>query len=1857
MQVKRQMRYFNEYLFHELIHSINESRKERGESVILTSQARHLHKQFVQKLAEMDKTSDKKCTIEDAGQSVFAMVANEILSEVNQGQPVLDGTDGVNRYKFYVNQFRNLTGFGAQQQPRFPVLPLSPYDERFSGRAVFRQNGSRLLFARGDDVDLDGETFGQDMDLYKMTSDNKLRKAGTALTQDDYSGMSMLMPYISQRDYNSVANWVNKVGEKDPNKYMSKEAIERSCAILQTLQDEGTAYTIECDENVGQIKACLTGTKISIRLTDSRENEKFIGRVYDDGFAIYYTTNKKEPNSNRTLPYMNPTAKDCIRLLHFAQGKSIDRNDTNEPSGKVKTYTRGITAKVKGSATYQDVLFNEAYHSGKNYSAVVGVYPGDSRSRVLIHVDSNRSASSMYFKDSATAEAYLRDAVTSARENFVNAVNVDMLVKEATKHANDETYTPPFSGDSGIATIQKSYWDVLVGRQSDVLRPGFELDEYKSRMDILKETDLQDSVVGSYMMSDMVYSGSPEEKVRKHLLDNTDYLIGQFDLDSDGKRFDPVNVASYMSSEFGKYRNNDNMVAALRASHFAIDELKGNDFYNKTVKDKMIRFDATTARPMAQISNPFVQTMFHEIKNTINETGCTVNDKDILMDENGIVHYTAERVTVEKVRFDGTSTTPVTGEIGQIFIPDDLGLVETKFAGTDNYLFTPGYEAYVIPQKDGEHKSLEERTRLKGYEQIMRDSIRYQIRSDMLTDGSSVGSPTSVNDAYRRLYDTRYPLDFVTQSHLDGMSDDLLQDIVKTNASRVRYSNEFKEGSTINADYQSNISTDDNDPANDNYQDYYRLTGGRNMSIMTHDGDGYFDPSATGTSTNQGITRYLVESCRVTPDGEMIRGDLDDKTPLMKNEVCKYMDYIPFDRRQMTFNNLLKASCVADKVHTAQMTFGGWGFDDGYVVSKEFAEKYPIRGSGNKMRPLMKGDKISDMNGNKGVISLIVDRNMDLEEADKQNLRKPVEWFKANPELEVVGAPFPAPSRFNGGSARELMEHPEDLVSPDGTVYEGCMGTTHYIITHMPVDEKTHVYGEDELAQGKGRKASAQLAWALASQNCTNVLTEFYSSNNGATSNLREMLITMGMDMDEVGNLRVGYQPHPGEERQVFKMAELEYKTVKNRKTGVDEQKVDVASMKRKFGDIISQNGGLLEIPFELKYPNGQPVPPLNDGKTDVIYAKDEWTRKGYFRKDGTWVKPTTVHRHDDANTQRNGGQITYGLPVLSAYLRSGQEFADGTSSVHDYTNHYLRIYEASLNYRDAQNKGDDATMERYQRAAQAEYDKITRDLEIRKFSGKHNLFRDDIMANRLSKSATAVWTADPRLDIDQVAMGSEMAKSLGLKENDYTMIWRDPMLRDAGTRYMRVFIDNSLTGIAINPVMDKSFDGDFDGDSAGAAALQTKVAKMEAMQKLTVDANLLDYGIKNPETGKYELMMQNSLDMKSAAFTNPELAEWRQKITDEVNAYEQAGLSSKELAEKRRKTVLELSDYVQSSFADEYGTDMICFKDMKSHMKSVEHMVIDGAKGSYSKLEDYAKYLGVEYNRVDASVDPTQPIDLDSIIDNHRPRATREDDMAVQYATAVKAFGTGVAGMFSQRGVSALRNTCPKAVLELTYPVTQSILQSKHDPIEARHKYEMLMSTGRDLWRGVKLDKMEDAKTGAIYWKAARDEKGRTIQATPEQFKTQFMDIYTSKDGLNVEINEDYVDMIRDGLTGADGLMMNIEREGKETGAAVMDKLAYGGTVDTLYEAAVNGENLFEGQYNQYFAPNSIRKNQARLEAGEETKAIVKSDVKVGNKPKVKKPSVVTVNNTSRLQIDTSSIEANAAAMKEASACDGIDY
>lgn len=1779
-------RYLYEYLFQQTI----ERTQDATGKVIMVSAARELREKVEQKLnAEGRSFADADLGIPPVLQAIESSMQENV-----PGYPGIftDTTPASAPYRQMQKSFFDMAGFSSKgpdgvTQPQTgkagPRLPISPYDPRWAVRAAVKQAGSRLRFVLEDEVQqLAGgnasrisELRTRDLHLYQLDEEGQAVEAGEAYSYDDASGMTELMSRMSEQEYRNVRDWVidgarAQDGQINPRRFMTSDALGRAAAILDELRSQGVSYAVRRDRNPGQIRAEIAGTKISVRLTEPREMEHFVGRVYDDGVSTYYSTNVKGDRSQKTVPY-TPTAAEAVALLRIAQGKPVERADGKGLIGELGTHVETEWSRSAGRRVPVEVQDSYYTKNDRASMAVVGDLVIDGKipepgAKVLVRRSAKaRTATAQFFADAERGEAYLREAIDSARENLAGALQVERLITEYEEHAAEAAegeWFPEFSGDAEIAAIQRSYWDVLRGAQTTLLRAGATEDEYQAKVGVIGELQVDSDTARTthdMLVSDLAYVGSAEQKVRDHADDVVDELIGSFEpheqLLTDGetvmRRFDPVRVAKHMTSEFGTWRNNADIVAALRATGISGDDLMGSSFYATAVKDRLVQFNSAAATAYEEVEDPFVRRMGGVVEDAIRRNGALPTM--IAVDDQGIVLWEAER-------FSRTGEAEkVTGHIGQIFGRGEHGEVVTRFGGGENYLFVPGYEARIASQRAGEDLSVEERTILRGYEQIMTEQIEYQVANDLLVMRTEVGEPTSLNGVYRRLYDVRHEVDYIERATEEGLGKEWVEAILATEARRVRYPSEIASGSTVHAAWRAENSAQAADPANDNRFDPWILTGGRNMAIMTEEGDGYFDPVMTNGAVYQGITRYLVDGARVDEQtGRIIpSADKADRTPLMKLPQTEMMRFDPYDRQQMSASNLLNAAAVTEPVGVAMMTFGGWTADDPMVISKEFADKHAIRGADGQLRALVPGDKLSDMHGNKGVISLVVDREMDLDQAREQGLEQPVAWFKKNSRLDVVMSPFSAVSRFNGGTARELMSKAAWLDAPflnlDGSAPERVvgMGMMQLVVTHKDVERGTRVYDDAALREGRGRKASSQLAWALGSQGADQVMAEFYGPNNSAVANFREMLVTMGLDLEPDGTMRVGYDDMAeGAERRLFPMPEL---AVTTRGT------LNANKMKAEFGQLIGDRGGDLELPFPLRFPTGERIPTATDS---------------------TWK-----------------------LPVMSSHLRSGQDLDDGQSTAHDYTNQYLAVYEQASRFRFAKDELErnrealpphkisalEDVIAEAPRRAQAAFDTITEDLKQKRFSGKRNVFKEGLMSSRLPNSATAVWTSDPRLDIDQIAVGPAMAEALGLEDDDYALIWRDPVLRDAGVRYMRVKVDERLTGVAINPVMDKPFDGDFDGDSVAVVRLTSEAARQQALEKLTIEANLLDLG-QVGDDALHPLAMQDSLDVKVSQFVAPELKDRFEALKMRANEIqsdlEDGVVNDYEAWEQRHQVVGELSEYYRDAMQHQYGDAILRFGDAGDHVKSVIEACIDtGAKGSLSKIGDYCRHLGVD------------PVTMEDLGDTQH---TREEDEGVMMATAVKSHGTGIAGAFSQRGVKALRNAELKAVLELTYPVTQSVLQAKHDPEEARQKYNMLMGPARALWKGRKLEVVA-GEDGERDWAVVRDEKGREVQADAETWKSQFVELYTAKDGLNVTVNVDNVDKVAQALTGADGRIVDIEDPEAQAqslpgAGSTMDRLAYGGTFADVLAAATARENIFAGSENAHFAPYAVRTNQRAI-------------------------------------------------------------
>lgn len=1867
---KERIRGFYEYMYWSAVDAYNkeENAKAREENRpsrhIMASEGRKLHADWEKALANDGYSLDDA---ERLGVSRVMARMNGVLQN-RIGHPVFTAGPKEDRtYARMIAQYKTMTGQvdGAEYVEENDVkhlvmdenhfMPVSPYDDRYSSNSAVLDNGSRLGGIPGDaPVEYYEETadmnvarhvpyagnLHEDYDKKENTYSWKSSAYGEdgpqLVSEDDVVGISRLKGFMTTDEYNKVRDWaVSGMNPDDMTPAMMaarKRGIDRSVAILSGLQAMGQDYTIAPDLNRGQISANITGTRIRIRVTDTPQNAKYVGKVYDDGSEVRFKSTYRayDPKTKKSGYVMvEPTPEDSLNLVRFALGEPVVSADGRQV---------GEVGQSKRRVKSGQIDINKAYHTKDSFFAEYGKAKDqngniDNRYGNVVRISmshTNRSDATTPMATESDADRYLRESIASARENYAADLDVDRLLSDWSAHHEEEGYEPTLSENPDIAVIQQSYLDVLEGRKATLLRPDYSQEDFDERISEVGEFETDSAVYGALYTSEMSQLTYPatmdaQHMVRQHAKDIVDHDIGSYERDASGKRFNPAGVAAHMSSAYSPYRNNDDIVKAMRMLDISKDEVKGDDFYNKTVMDKLAKFDYGSSERMADRTSSFMQSMYAEIRDSLAHNGVDVkNEDDIRIDKNGIIHYAGYVHTGEQMSKENGATR-IEGEIGQIFEPESNNVVYTHFNSGQDYAFVPGYEAHIRPQVPGETKTVEERTRLVGYEQAMRQRIRYTLRQDLVTAGNRqgvIGETTSLNSTYSHLYDERHDVDFMQQYREQGMSDETLDVLIKTESQRVRYPNTIRDGSTIHAEYMASNGFSQ-DLENDNSNDAFVLTGGRNMSVLTAEADGYFDPIATtATSTNQGCLRYLVDGAHVNADGSITpSADKYDRCAVMHSELMKYADDDPFDRQNMTLSNLLDASSVTGKTNTALMPFGGWNMDDGIVVSKHFAETHNMRNRDGHMRNLVVGDKMSDLHGNKGVISLIVDPDMPADEAKAKGISDQVAWFKENPDLDVVMAPFSAPSRFNGGTGREMMAGDvKNLTAPDGRIVTGAMSQMSFIITNKAADSKTHVYDDDEVAAGNGRKASAQLAWALNAKDASAIMKECYGRNGTAFANARELFITCGLDISETGEIRRGYVPHAGEKRNVIQQPEMSYLIDKNgKRMGLDRK-----ALRAEFADIISRQGGVLEVPFEMKYPTGDPIPPLNDGKTDVVYTEHEWERKGYTRKDGVYVRPTTVHRRIEAG-QRQTGDVTYGLPVMSSYLRSGQQFADGSSTTHDYTHQYEDIFIAACEYRDAQERKAhpelyteraaslaDSVAASAQKTAQARYDRITNDIKTRSFSGKHNIFRDSIMSHRMPNSATAIWSEDPRLNLDEIAVGRAMADSIGIKDGGGVMVWRDPILRDGGLRYMKAKIDDSLTGVAINPAMDKCFDGDFDGDTVGIVNLQTRAAQREAAEKFSVGANLLDYGHKDAE-GKYDLYLQDGLDVKAAMHEHPELAERMTVLRDHINSFESMGtdgtISAKELADFRKEAVSSLSDVFHDALKTQTGSVAINYDNPKNHIRSIHAACVEtGAKGNTKKVVQYGKWMGL-----DTPMKSDGTIDYDGIRDTGHTLATRDMQQQVMYATAVKSFGTGIAGSFSQRAVSAMRNDCQKAVLELTYPVTQSLLQSKHDAAEAKAKYDMLMGPVRHLWRGESMVYDDEKKT----WSVERGADGKPVPATKDEWKQTFMQMYTSptdEGGLNVSINEDYVNTVADHMS-KDNLMMDIESDTGREATAPLDRLAYGGTFEDIVALADEHKNLFDGRHNAEFAPNKVQINweavqQVNDEAEAHLKTFSKQDV-----------------------------------------------
>ena len=926
---------------------------------------------------------------------------------------------------------------------------------------------------------------------------------------------------------------------------------------------------------------------------------------------------------------------------------------------------------------------------------------------------------------------------------------------------------------------------------------------------------------------------------------------------------------------------------------------------------------------------------------------------------------------------------------------------------------------------------------------------------------------TALNRVYKKTYDESFTKeDYEARLPKDKNhptpEEKVFLDVIETLRGRCRFDNEYKEGATTKVASALMNPTNEDSRKQDFFISDNKLDGA-NMRVLDSGFDGVFCPVATGNATNQGIVRYLSRGMLDRIDnrtGKVTPLEFDKEPPvcpLIENEIFRYSFFDKWDRIQMSFSNSLTALHIADGAGVGFFNCGGYTFDDGFVVSRKFCEKYPINDQSRddgSLRPLMAQDKLCDMHGNKGVIAKVFDpvfysanikagmkstlegntavfdyngkqyrfdnwkeallnfkascvpalpdnftnrdviiRMIQAEEGYKGADDEILRLFAENPGMDIVASPYSALSRWNGGIARESLSNNEDLNFKGGVV-EGGIGKMNMIVVDMPADVKSHWPSDGTMghADGAGRKASGQFLWALGSKSCNNIINEIYGNNGFALTNLREYLIALGLDIEEDTSLRVGYhrQVNRNEKRKLYKLPldnKAYFKQVKLRETVKDEEKKAFNGLENtklisaEFQKMIAQGGGFLEIPFKLEYSTFRKAR-INSNtftKLNKEHGYSSFAETGHSYTDPSGVK-----------------HPTYAMPVMSKAVREGFSAVDGSKKPHEYTSAYTKIYLDSIKYiameravcKLKKNKNMSAEqqqavakleekMRKLEKDAQKQYDDVVSSIIEDKIDTKENLIGKGCMTARIPNAATAVWSADPNLNINEVAMSLEHAKSLmlcdkdgNLKKDASVLLWRDPCLHDANVRYMKVVINNNLLGVAVNPLVDKPFAGDFDGDCVALAALHSYEAKMEAKKKLSMENNLLNFSDYDNDKDEYRLFFASDMDVASNWYANPALKEQYEKLQTEINvlekkvmAYEKGNkkalddvtFSTKKatftgmdaVTRLRQKYANNISRVLKESLAG-IGNDMLSFGDKESLLKSYDKIArVTKAKGN----------------------------------------------------------------------------------------------------------------------------------------------------------------------------------------------------------------------------------------------------------------------------------------------------------------------
>ena len=679
------------------------------------------------------------------------------------------------------------------------------------------------------------------------------------------------------------------------------------------------------------------------------------------------------------------------------------------------------------------------------------------------------------------------------------------------------------------------------------------------------------------------------------------------------------------------------------------------------------------------------------------------------------------------------------------------------------YVITPPTQADILPSSltDG-HGNLVfgpntdriDRTRGVSFTEHLRRDIARQVAADTMSDNRKVdvvGSVDSMHRSYSSDYtgphndldafkdavmsaDLYFHSDNVDEHQLEALNNEALLALIETRNAGVRYSADMYNASVTTEIRENTADMSKAQHLNDRRRDAFTRADKVSMGVMGEHESRLFDNTVTSDSKDQMRRRATAVGAKLFPDRAPELSDTG-MSRAAQLSLFSYADCDAWNRKRMGIANV-DHSVRVDEANVVMCSGGGWTQDDCMVVSSDFATRNPILGASGDYRALRVGDKISDLHGNKGVISAVVDPTLSAEDVrriergftDADGVRHParpgyaqlVEMFAKNSDkdgchIDVMMNAVATASRMNAGTLMEGLDSRRDgfssdtvaygdkhaFVDLDGEVHENSIMRMNIVVHDKAVDKQTNP------------KNNSYIGWQLAGslERAPALLEEIYGNNRRAILSIREALRTsVGADLDETGRLHTSLIDHADEERNTF---DIKYPVLSDPmyiesplrhgavpKKTVDGQVVVDANGRAEYEhgawkpvgflpdsaasaalhDImstVSEHGGFVPVPFELKWPEHR----IN--YTDALELRDEsllakWPRDAM----GTAARFITIGGGSlSASAESDAlGRKLFDMPIESVLNRASIEGA-GETTQHEHSMHYEHILREAIEY------------------------------------------------------------------------------------------------------------------------------------------------------------------------------------------------------------------------------------------------------------------------------------------------------------------------------------------------------------------------------------------------------------------------------------------------------------------------------------------------------------------------------------------------------------------------------------------------